>query len=536
VCELDGPSTLLPDVETRLSRALKSHLSDSLRSALSRWLDRDDDGLWVVRRLELELIVGAEVPADVLAAAISARVGRELGTSLRGDGDGVNAIRFPNRAAYLARLVDDLARGEAWSRWYHEPFAGLRMLPASAAIRTALGERPASGLLALQLLDEAALGRVCSVVSAADEALLLAVFSGLSLPDAASSAHDAPGSAPQAAAEDAASWSGGHSDGLGSVAHSVWLAYRRAIRRGIGAGRRLFALVTASTSAGTGEAAGVECVHRVFTGWEQAGPRALRELTALLEREGALPPQLVRPEDAVLLSPKLLRAMHAELVGEPEVAVDTPDGVSRRTRFGGLWLLLRDLEALPWLEWTADWPPFEAGAATTLQWLTLAACAGRDQAPAVLADPALRDLFGVSPRRSVAEVASWLRSVGSHRRARLQVFDVADAGVKEESPPSALRLPGQFGFSRAWRRALGQLARRVLTAFARRLPGFAESSPEHLLENFLSFDATLDYEEERVVVRCGRPPLHLILTLTGMTRGTTAGRDLRRRAIVLYSE
>ena len=74
----------------------------------------------------------------------------------------------------------------------------------------------------------------------------------------------------------------------------------------------------------------------------------------------------------------------------------------------------------------------------------------------------------------------------------------------------------------------------MLRSFARRLPGFSGSSPEHLWRNFLDFHAAVDMEDERVVVRCGRPPLHLVLSITGMTRGLLTGSDASGRPILLF--
>jgi hypothetical protein len=82
---------------------------------------------------------------------------------------------------------------------------------------------------------------------------------------------------------------------------------------------------------------------------------------------------------------------------------------------------------------------------------------------------------------------------------------------------------------------LASLGRLAYTGFARRLPGFAKSSVDYLWRNFLDIDAVVEPEEDRVVVRCGRAPLHLVLALTGMTRGLVAGTDARGRPILVFS-
>jgi len=52
-----------------------------------------------------------------------------------------------------------------------------------------------------------------------------------------------------------------------------------------------------------------------------------------------------------------------------------------------------------------------------------------------------------------------------------------------------------------------------------RLPGFAGSGLAYLYRNFLDFAGSVEEEPERHVVRLGRPPLNIVLGLTGMVRG-----------------
>ena len=61
-------------------------------------------------------------------------------------------------------------------------------------------------------------------------------------------------------------------------------------------------------------------------------------------------------------------------------------------------------------------------------------------------------------------------------------------------------------------------AQAVGRELAWRLPGFARSTLPYLAANFLAFEATVAVEPERYVVAVGDPPLHLVLSLTGMNR------------------
>ena len=67
-------------------------------------------------------------------------------------------------------------------------------------------------------------------------------------------------------------------------------------------------------------------------------------------------------------------------------------------------------------------------------------------------------------------------------------------------------------------RALSIAAQQLLRGLAWRLLGFAGSNLPYLSRNFLEFAATIEADDARHVVRIGRPPLYLILSMTGMTR------------------
>jgi hypothetical protein len=81
-----------------------------------------------------------------------------------------------------------------------------------------------------------------------------------------------------------------------------------------------------------------------------------------------------------------------------------------------------------------------------------------------------------------------------------------------------LRLPTCLKIARPLDRALSIAAQQLLRGLAWRLPGFAGSNLPYLSRNFLEFAATIESDDARHVVRIGRPPLHLILNMTGMTR------------------
>ena len=114
----------------------------------------------MIRQLEIQVDVNAAWERESLTRAWARQIARELGAVMHDGGDGENVVRFPTRAAFLARFLIDAAEGHAWGKWYYESFAGLRLLPTSAALRTAIVDQPASGQDALLELSSDALKKV----------------------------------------------------------------------------------------------------------------------------------------------------------------------------------------------------------------------------------------------------------------------------------------------------------------------------------------------------------------------------------------
>jgi len=126
----------------------------------------------------------------------------------------------------------------------------------------------------------------------------------------------------------------------------------------------------------------------------------------------------------------------------------------------------------------------------------------------------------------------------------VEPLSVQDAGLKEQLARLS-RLKDDFDYlsdpaSRAPSHAdlaLRVAAQNVLRLFAARLPGFAHSSLPYLHSNFLSFGATMEAEDSgRSVVRISRPPLHLILHMTGMIRATYRLSWLDQQLFALFPE
>jgi hypothetical protein len=318
----------------------------------------------------------------------------------------------------------------------------------------------------------------------------------------------------------------------------------------------------------------------------------------------------------------------------------------RHTSFGGVFVLLPFLDALPLAEATRGWPDAEeATAAALVRLLLLVKCCGQPRAQSLFCDSLVREVTAIGPSLSQAALGAWGARVS---RAHVQAFvdvmhawqvetgavggrmgilarvpargrpiavlidgargvwvaaaslhprrpdrlvewlrgwlvrggaagtrllceddlmgalqsafpDVeiisrclqpADALAQEaagqaenlarlEKLPNDLAhlsLPRSFGVARPLDLALTVAAQGVMRAFAWRLPGFARSNLPYLYTNFLDGSGSLEDEAARRVVRLARPPLYLILSVTGLSRATYRVGWLDERPFALFPE
>jgi hypothetical protein len=129
----------------------------------------DDGALWFIRRLDVEAIVDLAGEDDAVAGlwadGVVDRISRTLAESRSDD----EVVRFPDRATYLARFLEDLVAGHAWDRWHYAPLDSLRPLPTGAAVREALVRDVAEADAAMVMLAATGrLGAVLSTMSATD--------------------------------------------------------------------------------------------------------------------------------------------------------------------------------------------------------------------------------------------------------------------------------------------------------------------------------------------------------------------------------
>ena len=430
-------------------------LRQALEDILSPLAAWQSDEVIVIRRLELNFDLDTSREPSDIARHWAARLSAALVRSLDGS-RAIGMVRFENRAHFLARFLVDASAGRAAGKWYYRQFRGLEALAIPAVLSTALIEDVEQGLKALHTLELQELVTVLEALGPRDARRVLeAVW-------------ERPGDSTRI--EPA-------SDVLIRVAPR-WRALAPALTSSWTAALALLALASDPPMAPLPAAAKLAAS---VAAWLQGESRATVDQD---------PPELAPL--AVLSQAK--RAALASAFGNPGTPAPRADEpVSAFTPFGGLILLLPHIAALP-----ID-AMFSATDRAYVRLLVLARCAGAERAGRAMGDPVLARLCGLSENDTLRR--EWIEDHRDRLTTFERVLDPSDADLS------------WFG------EELALAAHHVMRGFARRLPGFSESSPAFLYENFLAFSATVEQTRAAIVCRMGRPPLAALLGVTGALRG-----------------
>jgi hypothetical protein len=442
-----------------LRRALEEVLEP-----LSRW---EGDEVVVLKRLETSFDLDVSQSVDESARRWAAKIARAIVGVLQDGPQASGVARFRSEAAFLARFLVDRTDGHADGKWFYRRYAGLEVLTKSAALRAAILDDVERGVAALRTLDPSELERVVRALGEIDARRVVETW-----------AKGAVDAAVLARAIEEATQGDGIRRCEAMQAASPWeLAVMF-----VAAGREPVSSMRSEVRARAAAAvAGWLFAERSHQGRERAHG-STEEM-----RRAASPPAvdgtLVDPAGVLGLSPDS-RARMAARLGARKEAGALP--VRESTPFGGLLLLFRHLAEVP-IEETWSAPRDRAIA----RLVVLSRCAGLDRSGRVRGDVLVRRLLGVPQELSIEEIDAW-------------------------AAENAARLSPWFGDVDT----VGRAAQYVLCSFARRLPGFSESSPEYLYDNFLAFPATVEEVAGRWVCRVGRPLLGTVLVLTGALRGS----------------
>jgi hypothetical protein len=583
-------------VKSRLDGIMGRDLPRKLERAFAARFSEQDQSIWIIRQINLKSTVNVTADADSISRTLAAQLAQNLDAAIH-DGNQNNVRYFPNRAAYLASFLSDLAFDAARRQWYYESFEGLNALPRSAALRTAICAELETGKSALNLLAAAELIALVQCLTGADARVVLERL-----------AQAGPAGAPLACREGAIRTAATAALTLAKLVNE----WQRALWLFIEAGRADVTL---------GGAALMDAAYH-------AAMLAARPFTDAVKYD-----QQAQAHTETSSSPPEINAGAKAQTSAP-----------RSTPFGGLFLLLPLLDELPLAQATRDWPQFDGTAGHTVaRFLILLKCCGSACAQQAFYDPLLRDILLIPSAFSAETLRAWqagltrqhlrsflaclyawqraagaigdrqhlltvsrigarpvlvwldaargywllLESFSTRRRQRIiaalrapladslaqdgalysdaalapllrehlpglniiaaaeptsdppdgEAQDVSAILARRDKLPDELEfvgLPRSFKITQALDLVLSVAAQHLLRALAWRLPGFARSNLPYLARNFLEFSASIEEEPVRRIVRIGRPSLNLVLNLTGMTRQSYRLSWLDERPIALF--
>ena len=361
-----------------------------------------DPAVWFVRSLAVDVSVDTGWEADRLSEMWAAQVARSLGRRLAHGDDGAEVLRFPDRAAWLAQFLRDLADGVAWRKWYYASLDGLRELPLNAALREALCREPIAGEAALhQLADDGRIDTVLRTLSEADCRAVLDAFCR-ERPKGESTA------APTARLQTAwRAWQRTPPDtGVSVAPHRSALQLYLALRTDEVASspalpQTLRALIT-------------------LVRW-MASPQAGPFFAALQRGDSIALLQLAGGDDPDSLAALLCCDRHSVIEIAEQLRQSTRSNTSetesakaqtRFTPFGGAFYLLPRLAELGLEECAAALPALdETSPEALVRFLVLLKGLGAARAPRAFFDPVVRELAGVPPDLRPETVRAWARQV-----------------------------------------------------------------------------------------------------------------------------
>jgi hypothetical protein len=376
-------------------------LQTSVGERLSAGLPSGDKSVWLIRRLDVRVSVGASSTPRGIAKAVAAAVAGALARTFEEGADGANVMRFPDRATFIGCLLSDCARDRAARRWEYREFGDLPERPASTAIRSIAATEPGTALDALMRMAAGDLRVVLASLSPEDAGAVLESLRG----DSGSRGAD-PTHGVVEALRDLLARSELPNEPR-PVALSLFLEVARMTGRrppvGTDARAREVTQLAAALRTATPEESRKLAGALAEGDWHRVDAHTLAGLTELMSW-----PSAIRREAVHYLS--------EALAGE---SAQDQRSDHMTTDLGGMFLLLPLLDEFPWTTATAASP--SSGAADPsrlLQYLTLLAVLGRDRNRVAASDPVLRLALGLPAEVGARSIYRWAEGVSEEAARR----------------------------------------------------------------------------------------------------------------------
>jgi hypothetical protein len=493
-CRYFAPSDH-PDPESlraRLDDAVQHDFPAALAAAFPSTLPTENESLWMIRRIDLTLDSTGEWTPDEFARTWATNAAVTIVETMFSPDSGGNVLYFPDRAAYLAQFLTDLAQGDAWSKWYYQSFDGLRLLDTADAISAALMRDRDESLKALPRIASPAFHRILSALLSQHAEIIWHHLQPRH-----------PGPLDTSILEEVCDlWRNSRRSALPTLEHrGLWLLH-----------------AISSNQPSTGIA--IPAI-RAIAALEEARlllrPNSYDQLlSALTANDHAAVVQTAGLRIAEWLAPLL---DHPGQFRTIDSAIRQDIGITSATCFGAVFLLLPAIAEFP--------------ASEQIRFAIFRRCCPPALHAHITRDPLLRDLFQLDP--SEDEPASDPATLHQAFLAWLDQEEERGHWLTLPDPPHP-DLDYLAPSASPHDRELCLIARAILRNFAWHLPGFAKSSLAHLWQNFLDLQARMQTFDDRRVVRLTAPPLHVVLSLTGILTATFQLPWLDSRPFCLFPE
>lgn len=502
-CDLPDPERLRSELDDVVQQGFAAALSAAFGAALPA----GGGGLWLIRKLDFSLDSSVEWSPEQLAQGLASGAARGIVGCMASPAGGGNVLHFRDRAEYLAQFLTDAATGDAWSKWYYDSFAGLRLLAIGDALTAALTRDREMSLEAIACIAHAGFRRILSAMLSQHAEIVWRRLCP----------RPTTNTGPRYMGEICRLWQQSSRPVLPTLEHrALWLLHASTLSLTEGATDEIFPTIRAL--------AALEESRLLLP------PPSFARLLGAIEKadragvflEGGT--RLAEWLECLTAAPEFVRtasdALHdTRTSGDEQVT-------SSATCFGALFLLLPLLVEFP-AEAAAP------GLAEALRFAIFRRCCPAALHSHVTRDPVVRSIFKIesdddpefdaqalrntliewlTDREMDLELASGLPSAGHP--------DMEYFGAPAVDPNDPLCL----------------IARAILKSFAWRLPGFASSSAGHLWMNFLDVQARMQSFDDRRIVRLTAPPLHVVLSMTGMLGSTYLLPWLDQRPFCLFPE
>ncbi len=402
-------------LRTRLDDVLNQNVISTLQNGLAPWFAQHGEDVWFVRQLACEADLDADHDPDVLARRWSTQIVRALVRTIERGAASDGVLHFPNRAAYLAQFLVDLAKGQAWQAWYYREFQGLKMLPVEAAIRTAVLDHVPTGLASLLTLEKSNRLRVLKALTPLEARRVLNTLATQDVRDNRQSSHALiPTLIPFLGQETVL---GGNTDQPWLEALSLYLTVIAHHPRY--AGKRLQSVAIAIVTLEK-ELIGADSskFYGLLRSIRESNPAGLYSIMGTQKGERVLELLQSSQEERDTLT-RELETGHLKRRGATRGSKTTSDtdGESRFTSFGGIFVLLPLVDRLPLEEAVKEWEEFEEVGENVhiLRLLILVKCIGQSRDGQAFHDPVIRDLFHIPPTFSLVKTQEWIKRIKSRQ-------------------------------------------------------------------------------------------------------------------------